>query len=231
MSRRGALAAAAVVLAAAVPAVSGPSSRVAWTLATVDLVRSGDAVSGRKLNAACVDCHGPTGRNPEMEEVADLAGQDPFYTYKQLQDYKVKLRASDFMNDAAASLSDRDMADLAAFFAAQKPAPASPAPPAPEVLRLTTAGDGARLIPACDACHGERGAGDPGFYGMPRLLGQKRADLSAQLVAFRSGKRGNDVYSPMREVASHLSDAEIAGLAGYYAGQTVGGAPASSTSK
>jgi cytochrome c553 len=192
---------------------------VAWTLETVRLVRRGEAARGKALNANCSDCHGPAGRNPEMEEVSDLAGQDALYTFKELQDYKGGQRASDIMNDAAAGLSPRDMADLAAFFAAQKVPTAVPAAAAdPAVVRLATVGDGARLIPACDACHGARGAGNPGFYGMPRLLGQKKADLAAQLSAFRAGQRANDVYSVMRDVCRHLTDAEIAGLASYYAG-------------
>jgi cytochrome c553 len=211
------LVAATVTLLIAVPAASNPSSWVAWTLETIHFVRSGNVARGKKLNENCSDCHGAAGTNADMPEVSDLAGQDPLYTYKELEDYKSKLRASDVMNDAVADLSDRDMADLAAFFAAQKPPAGGKIAANAEVLELATVGDGVRMIPACDACHGPRGAGNPGFYGMPRLLGQKPADLSAQLAAFRSGQRTNDVYSVMREVSKKLTDAEIAGLTAYYA--------------
>lgn len=220
MRRRFVLAfSAAAVLAAAAPLVSGPSSRVAWTLETVKLARGGDAVKGKKLHEDCSQCHGEVG-NMDVPDIPDLGGQNPLYTYKQLSDFKAGTRASSIMNDAVQSLSDRDMADLAAFYAAQKrtPRPAKPAPSSEAAVKLASVGDGVRLIPACDACHGDRGAGNAGFYGMPALEGQKLQDLTVQLLAFRTGERGNDVYRVMRDVSKRLTDAEIAALASYYSG-------------
>ena len=219
MRLRGAGLAAAAVLAAAAPLVSGPSSRVAWTLETVRLARSGDAAKGEKLHKDCVDCHGKAG-NIETPDVPDLGGQDPLYIYKQLSDYKAGTRASSIMNEAAKDLSDRDMADLAAFYAAQKlPRRQGPGTaPVAAAIALASTGDGRRLIPACDACHGDRGAGNPKFYGMPALKDQKSQDLAVELMAFRSGERANDVYRVMREVSKALTDAEIAALASYYSG-------------
>lgn len=210
---------AAAALAAAASLVSGPSSRVAWTLGTVKLARGGDAARGRNLHKDCADCHGPVG-NVETPDVPDLGGQDPLYLFKQLSDYKANSRASSIMNEAAKDLSERDMADLAAFYAAQKPprrlGPA--AAPNAAAANLASIGDGSRLIPACDACHGDRGAGNPKFYGMPALKDQKSQDLVVELVAFRSGERANDVYRVMRDVSKRLTDAEIAVLASYYSG-------------
>ncbi len=205
------------VLAASAPAWGGPSSQVAWTVQTVRLVRAGNAAHGKALNKDCVDCHGAAG-NIDTPEVPDLAGQNPLYTFKQLADYKAKLRASDVMNDAVADLSERDMADLAAFYAAQPARPALHPPKSPAAEKLASVGDGQRLIPACEACHGDGGNGNPSFYGMPSLRSQKAADFSAELTAFRSGQRGNDVYRVMRDVAKRLTDAEIAALAAYYSG-------------
>lgn len=213
---------AAAALAACLPLAGGPSSQVAWTLATVRLARGGDVARGKKLHGDCEQCHGPAG-NMDVPDVPDLGGQNPLYVYKQLADYKAGSRKHSIMNDAAASLSERDMADLAAFYAAQKP----PKPPGTRaaaeigVVQLASAGDGLRLIPACDACHGDRGAGNPGFYGMPSLQNQKSQDLNVQLTAFRSGERANDVYRTMREIAKRLTDAEIAALASYYSGAPV----------
>ena len=219
MRLRGAALAAAAALVAATVAVSLPSSRVAWTLETVKLVRSGDPVRGKQLHKDCADCHGPTGII-DTPEVPNLAGQDALYTFKQLQDYKNESRSSPtVMVDASKPLSDRDMADLAAFYAAQAPAPSpvsTPPTTEPGVVRLVSLGDGARLIPACDACHGAGAAGAPGSYGMPGLNNQKLEDLSLQLKSFRSGERANDVYRVMRDVCRRLTDAEIAGLAEYY---------------
>lgn len=219
MSRRGVILTAAAVLAAASAAVSLPSSRVAWTVETVKFVRAGDPARGRKLNEDCSGCHGEAGI-VDTPDVSNLAGQDAFYTYKQLQDYKSESRASPIMGEAVKPLSDRDMADLAAFYAALAPAPSPASPPAvePGVERLATIGDGTRLIPACDACHGPGGDRFPGSYGVPNLRGQKFDDLSLQLTTYRSGERANDVYRVMRDLCRSLTDAEIAGLASYYSG-------------
>ncbi|HEY6051939.1 MAG TPA: c-type cytochrome [Thermoanaerobaculia bacterium] len=217
MRRRAVPAAASVILFACAGAatLTGLSSKVAWTLETVRAVRAGDAVKGRKLNGDCVACHGENGI-AETPEVPTLAGQDPLYTYKQLQDYKSKLRASPIMGEAVAQLSDRDMADLAVFYARQKPPAGRSVRPAAGIAKLVSVGDGARLIPACDSCHGARGAGNPGFYGMPALQNQKREELATEIKLFRSGERANDVYRVMRDSAKALTDAEIDALAAYY---------------
>ena len=216
------LAGAAALLLAVSPALSGPSSRVAWTVATLNLVRSGDSARGKKLHEDCAQCHGDVG-NSDIPDVPDLGGQNPLYVFKQLSDYKAGTRTSSIMNEAAKSLSDRDMADLAAFYSSQKPFRASPqtAASSPAAIRLATLGDGSRLIPACDACHGDRGAKNPAYYGLPVLQDQKFQDLTVQLVAFRSGERANDVYRVMRRLCGKLTDTEIAALAAYYSGTLV----------
>ena len=205
---------------AAATLFSAPSSRVAWTLETVQRVRGGGNVAhGKKLHEDCAGCHGDAG-NVDIPDVPDLGGQDPLYTYKQLVDYKNGTRESSIMTEAVKPLSDRDMIDLAAFYAAQKLPPGGGGSEAASAgaMKLVSVGDGPRLIPACDACHGDRGAGNPGFYGMPYLKNQKLQDIVVQMRAFRSGERGNDVYRVMRETSKALSDAEIDALASYYAG-------------
>ncbi|HWC65381.1 MAG TPA: c-type cytochrome, partial [Thermoanaerobaculia bacterium] len=120
----------------------------------------------------------------------------------------------------------KDMIDLAAFYASLAPAHApAPASVPPAAKALATVGDGSRLIVACDACHGDRGSGNPGFYGMPSLRGQKYDDLHLELSSFRSGDRGNDVYRVMRDPARGLTDAEIDALCAYYSGTPVKATP------
>ena len=225
--RRPAVLVIVALLAAAATLVSAPSSRVAWTLETVRRARSGDVARGKKLHEDCAACHGDAG-NVDTPDVPDLGGQNPLYTYKQLVDFKTETRASSIMNDAAKALSERDIADLAAFYGAQGPPKPAAAPKAPEaaIAKLVSIGDGVRLVPACDACHGDRGAGNPQFYGMPVLKNQKLQDIVVQLMAYRSRERANDVYSVMRDLCKKLSDAEIAGLAAYYSGGHPSAAPA-----
>lgn len=210
---------AAAALAVAASAAKGPSSKVAWTLEAVKLARSGDPAHGKKLHEDCSGCHGDNG-NVDVPDVPNLGGQDPLYIFKQLQDYKAELRASPIMGEAVKPLSEKDMADLAAFYASQKPARTAPGRPPSDAAaaRLVSRGDGARLIVACDACHGAAGEGNPGFYGMPSLRSQKFEDLSLELTNFRSGDRANDVYRVMRDACKNLTDAEIAGLAAHYSG-------------
>jgi cytochrome c553 len=221
--RRAALAvlSAAVSFAAASSGSAGPSSQVAWTVETLKIIRAGDPSKGKKLHEDCSQCHGAAG-NSDIPDVPDLGGQDPLYLYKQLSDYKAGSRASSIMNEAAKTLADRDMADLAAFYATQKRFRSTPQAASSKAgIRLAAIGDGVRLIPACDACHGDRGAKNPGYYGLPVLQDQKFQDLTVQLIAFRTGERANDVYRVMRRVCKNLTDTEIAALAAYYSGTLV----------
>jgi cytochrome c553 len=232
--RRTAALGAGTAFVAAAAAVSLPSSRVAWTIETVTLVRGGDPARGQQLHKDCSDCHGPTG-NIDTPDVPNLAGQDPLYTFKQLRDYKDESRPSpSVMGEASKALSDRDMADLAAFYAAQPPAPSPKSTPVPDAgaARLVRVGDGARLIPPCEACHSPEGIGARSSYGNPDLQNQKYDDLVLQMTDFRSGARANDVYRVMRDLSRKLTDAEIAALAAYYsntAPQTPAASPAATS--
>ncbi len=191
-------------------------SQVAWDLATVKLVRAGDIARGKTLHAPCAGCHGEAGISP-APNFPDLAGQDPLYTYKQLHDYKSGARPNAIMQNFVGSLSERDMADLAAFYAAQPRATADIKPvDNPGVMELIKIGDGSRMIVACDYCHGPRGSGNPSLYGMPALAAQKGEYLRQMLEFFHSGERRNDTYLAMRSTVKRLNAAEVAGLASYY---------------
>ena len=69
-------------------------------------------------------------------------------------------------------------------------------------------------IPACAGCHSPTGAGIPSMY--PRLSGQYGEYTEAQLVACRSGARGNN--APMTAIAAKMSDVEIKAVSDYIAG-------------
>jgi cytochrome c553 len=87
--------------------------------------------------------------------------------------------------------------------------------PDPSIIRLTHRGDPARAISPCESCHA-RGSGGP--IEAPVLWGQQSEYVYAQLTAFAAGKRRNDVYRRMRDIASRLSDDEMRRLADYYQG-------------
>lgn len=200
-------------------ALAAPSSDVAWTVQTQRFIEGGNADRGKGLAADCASCHGEDGVSPS-EKWPSLAGQAGAYTYKQLRDYRDSKRSNAIMTAFSGELSEQDMADLAAYYARQvPPAKQDAEPPAPDIKKLTVIGDGERLMPACDACHGRRGTGNPRFIGMPSLAGQKTKYLAGTLRAYRSGERANDVYSVMRSIAGQLTDEEILGLSNYYAAQ------------
>ncbi len=200
------------------PASAAPSSNVAWTLETVRLMKSGDAEKGKQLSASCAGCHVAEGISPNPVWPS-LAGQDAGYTYKQLKDYKDRTRDNAIMLGMVMALSDQDMADISAFYRTL-PLPAPQGEGDHEAaVKLVKQGDGPRLIPACNTCHGRKGEGNAGYYGMPALAGQMPQYFVQTMELYRSGGRANDVYSVMRSVAKHLTDEEINGLASYYAAQ------------
>ncbi len=196
-------------------AQAGPATQVAWTEETLERVERGDPEKGKALAGRCASCHGETGvsANPVFP---NLAGQLATYLYRQLHDYKDGSRENPIMQGFAAGLSERDMADLAAFYSRQPPAKpaAAPGKVGTAVLRLIEHGDSKRIIPPCRACHGEHGQGE--WIDTPRISGQSQAYLAQTLKAYRSGQRHNDIYGRMRLIAEQLTDEEIEGLAAYY---------------
>jgi cytochrome c553 len=81
---------------------------------------AGDAAAGKRKTSMCVGCHGIGGYKtvfPEVYHVPRLGGQHAAYLVKALQEYKAGNRSHPTMRAIAADLSDRDMADLAAYYA------------------------------------------------------------------------------------------------------------------
>lgn len=81
----------------------------------------GDAAAGREKKSMCAGCHGIAGYRtvfPEVYSVPKLGGQHAGYIVKALQAYKSGQRTHATMRAIAAGLSDQDMADLAAYYAA-----------------------------------------------------------------------------------------------------------------
>ena len=82
---------------------------------------TGDAAAGARKNSMCAGCHGITGYKtafPEVYSVPRIGGQQPVYIVKALQAYKSGERNHPSMKGIAATLSDQDMADLAAYYSA-----------------------------------------------------------------------------------------------------------------
>ncbi len=205
-------------LSLAGPVWAAPSSQVAWTKETMRLIKGGDAEKGKQLSASCAGCHGAEGISPNPIWPS-TAGQNAAYTYKQLRDYKDGTRDNAIMMGMVMALSDQDMADISAYYAAL-PLPAPQGDGGNDAaLKLVKAGDSERLIAACNTCHGRKGEGNQRSHGMPAIAGQMPQYFVQTMQLYRSGARANDVYGIMRNIAKDLTDEEISGLANYYAAQ------------
>lgn len=173
------------------------------------LAGAADIEAGRRKAESCAECHGPNG-NSSQSLMPSLAAQPPLHTYFQLLQFRDRRRFDVDMSPAAATLSDRDMQDLAAYFAAQKAAaPGLPADPQKAAL-------GRNLADRyhCHSCH------KPDLTGqnhIPRLAGQPYDYLVKQLRGFKAGTRP-DIDGNMASSAQPLSDQDIENLAHYIAG-------------
>ncbi len=182
-----------------------------------------DPAKGKAIaTTVCVTCHNADG-NSVIPGNPKLAGQTDSYIYKQLSNFKSvgdkkPERVNPIMNGMAAGLSDADMRNLAAYFAAQprKSEVAKNRETVEYGQRLYRAGDAATGLPACAACHGPTGAGIPAQF--PRISGQFSEYTEAQLRSFRSGERSNDPNKMMRMIALKMTDPEIKALSDYVAG-------------
>jgi len=168
---------------------------------------AGDTAAGAKRAAACSSCHGADGISPN-DTWPNLAGQHAVYLARILGAYKSGAQKDVVMTPLAQALSDADVQDLADHYGSLS------CKAAPIETRIGDAAAGKALANNCSACHGETGvASNPAW---PSLAGQKPAYLVNVLKAFRAGLRKDPM---MAGVARSLSDANIADLAAYYAGQ------------
>jgi cbb3-type cytochrome c oxidase subunit III len=167
------------------------------------------------FTAVCAACHGADG-NSGAPVNPKLAQQHPEYIVKQLQEFKSGKRANAVMSGMAATLSDDDMKNIAAWVGSKKAKTGFAKDKELVTLgeRIYRGGIADRQIAACAGCHTPNGAGIPSQY--PRLSGQHAEYTAAQLTAFRDGVRKNSVQ--MAQVAAKLNDREIKAVADYMAG-------------
>ncbi|MFC4728351.1 c-type cytochrome [Coralloluteibacterium thermophilus] len=194
-------------------------------------VNPGDASAGQAIAAVCAACHGADGNSVDPQ-YPKLAGMPERYIARQLALYKSGERPDPIMMGFAAQLSAQDMRDVGAYFASQKVLPGladdTPLADGPNEGQpfyavgeaIYRGGDRDRGIPACMACHGPAGEGNPG-PAYPALAGQHAGYTVAQLQHFRSGQgwgEGANANVVMPAIAANLSDEEIQALATYIEG-------------
>jgi cytochrome c553 len=188
-------------------------------LAVAAHAQEGSVEAGQMKSATCAACHGADG-NSVTPDWPSLAGQHARYIVRQLKAFKSGDRVNVTMKPFADMLSDQDMADLAAYFAAQKPLPKGADPALVNLgQQIYRGGVPDRGIAACIACHGPSGDGNP-LAAYPRLSGQHSTYVARTLGEYAAGSRRSDVdlNQMMRNEASLLRDDEIRALASYVQG-------------
>jgi cytochrome c553 len=190
----------------------------AWANPAPATAAKGDAAKAQKIvNDVCGACHGTDG-NSTSPTYPSLAGQSPEYLAKQLREFKSGARKNAIMAPNAATLSNEDMLNLAAYYSAQQPKPrlAKDAALAAEGQKIYKGGNAGSGVPACASCHGPAGAGIPVQF--PRLAGQHAKYVESQLKNFRSGDRANDGGKMMQVIARKMTDHEMKAVAEYING-------------
>jgi len=165
-------------------------------------------------NEMCAGCHGADG-NSMVPGFPKLAGQQKVYLLRELKDYRSGKRVSEIMAPLVSTLSDQDVADLADFYAKQKPAPGVAGNPALLSVgkNLYLKGNSNTDVPSCDSCHEEDGSGSGKF---PRVAGQHVDYALDQFRLYATGKRTNG-SRVMQAVANRMSEEETRAVAEYMA--------------
>ena len=213
---------ASICRAAGVPASWGPggdTARDARPISTEvvlerSMAREGDKDAigrGATLALNCTMCHGAHGMSGS--DAPNLAGQYPEVVIKQMHDYKTGKRASPIMEQIGKALTDRAIADLAAYYAYLPKARTASTTYDETLPALVRVGDPMRNIAPCISCHG----GVDHKFGTPWLEGMPQTYLVAQLQAFASGARRNDSQAQMRNMARAMTPREIEEVAVFYA--------------
>jgi cytochrome c553 len=159
----------------------------------------GDPAAGEPLSARCGGCHGAHGVSHDSA-TPSLAGQDAQYLVSAIKAYRDRSRRHDAM---LTDNTDKEIADVAAFYAVQESTAA-------ESARMTVQ----ELAEKCDRCHGPD-VQNP-TMAIPKIEGQDRDYLIKALRAYHDGKRGS---SMMHRMSLPYSEAIIESVAQHYASQ------------
>ena len=175
-------------------------------------------VSGETLALqVCSNCHGATG-NSSSPNFPNLAGQPEAYLVAQLQGFKGHSRSDpagyEYMWGLSRNLSDSQIQELAAHFAAEKPERQQIEGNSERIAAgksIFTNGIPEKGVPPCGSCHGPEGKGNAAF---PRIAGQHADYLVKQLTVFqRTDERPSAAL--MKTVAHNLTRENIVNVADY----------------
>ena len=164
----------------------------------------GDSARGKILAYTCHGCHGiPNYRNASPAySVPKLGGQQADFMIAALKEYADGDRVHPTMHAQAASNSEQDRADMAAFFQGSNP------------VNKEVFGTPPTAVQVCVACHGNNGVGISSQY--PTLAGQHADYIAQALKDYKSGKRKNPIMSAQAAV---VKDADIPAITAFFSKQ------------
>ncbi len=189
-----------------------------------NLQAQASAERGKTKTTTCVACHGLDGKGI-TPDIPNIGGQYETFLLEELLEYKEAAsgvpgqgRANPIMSGMVASLSDEDLADLAAYYAEQ---PVAVGQADPELVawgeRVYRGGIVSEEVPACIGCHGPQGEGNE-LANFPKLSGQNATYLASQLKAFKEGTRGGGTNDIMHSVVHHMTTEDMEAVASYIQG-------------
>lgn len=168
-----------------------------------------DLAAGKAVaEAKCVSCHGLDGKGTGPD-IPNLGGQKEAYLLSALNGYRTGARQHVALQQLSAELTEADVMNISAYYAAQKPAAAG----------VAGAGDaiaaGKAAAAACFACHGEDG--NSPINGTPSLAGQHPVYLTSATLAYREGGQRKD--ASMGAQVANLDKVTMENIALYFASQ------------
>jgi cytochrome c553 len=181
------------------------SALASFSLHAEETPAKADPIHGKVISYTCLGCHGVPGYKNAYPNysVPELKGQHPEYIVSALKAYKSGERSHFTMHSQAQELSERDMTDIAAFFAGTPlPSGHRDAAQVPQVAGL------------CVSCHGADGVGIAPLY--PTLAGQHADYIARALDEYQKGARKNLI---MATFVAKLTSEQIEALSEYFSKQ------------
>jgi cytochrome c553 len=177
----------------------------AFSHVAVSDAAEGDPAAGKRKTVTCNACHGQSG----FKSMPKLGGQGAVYLVAALRAYKEDERVHATMRDVAHALSEKDIADLAAHYAAVPIVVGDSIAPSDAVVGRSA------IVERCAACHGALGS-QPSAPEVALIAGQNPGYLDQALREYKSGAR---LHPLMQELARELDDQQIAEVVAWFARQ------------
>jgi cytochrome c553 len=158
----------------------------------------------------CSACHGANG-NSRTDMMPIIAGLDPAYFKRQIENYATGKRPSPEMEPYAKEIQFLGLDQIATYFAAQKRLP-TPFRPAAEAVAK-----GKATAAQCVICHGPDGKGEAARL-IPSLAGQPPGYLAQQMLLFKQDTRdpGDPLLAAKKALMRIIPDSQFPELAAYY---------------